>query len=177
MMMHTTRRAVYQKKVEHKIRIDIGLSKEFMNGTDWPWKFLWSEVEKQLRDLEILLLKKRLESLKGHDSRQDSLQSKEWERGIDYISSEKDRKARRRAKNAVIAEIEKGTKKSLTKTETVLSDVMFDLSNHGLDESAVSSSPRSVWTEQIIDSATSVINSLSRSASIAAIRLLTGRVA
>jgi len=46
MMMHKTRRAVYQKKEEHKIRIDIGLSKEFMSGTDWPWKFIWSEVEK-----------------------------------------------------------------------------------------------------------------------------------
>ena len=173
-MMDKSRRAIFSKKDEWKedlsLRVDVAVGREFMYGKEWPWKYLWSEVQREMSKQKVLSLGRIASSSKGHETREEALQSTEWERGPGYNNTEKDSKAMRRAKNAVISAVEKGSKKNITKAEVILSEVVLELSEaHGL--TAKSSARKS-----IIDGAAIVIKHLSRSQSILAAKLLTGRV-
>ena len=176
MAMKDKMRGVIQSKRDaHNIQFSTGVGYDFMLGNDWPWKCLWLQVESEMLRLQTASKNKSNSSEKGHVTRNESLQLGEWVRGPDFKDNETHSRAMRRAKSAVIAELEKGSKKNLTKAETILSAVVTELSDdHGLKENRAS--PSSSKAKQIIDGASAVIKSLSRSATVAAATLLTGIV-
>ena len=50
-MMHKTRRAIIAASEKHGIDVDTNAGGDFMQSK-WPWKFLWSVVEKEMVILE-----------------------------------------------------------------------------------------------------------------------------
>ena len=103
-MMGKSRRAIYSKKDEWKedlsLRVDVAVGRDFMYGKEWPWKYLWSEVQREMSEQKVLSLGRIASSSKGHERRGEALQPTEWERGPGYNNTEKDSKTMRRAKSA-----------------------------------------------------------------------------
>ena len=116
-MMNKTREAINNARVKHNIDLNSGKAREYMTS-DWPWKFLWAQVEKELTELELASLKKTNEVLKGFESRRKSMQAKEWTRGIGYMGIDKDTKAKARAKASVTEELEKRCDKKPCKSRS-----------------------------------------------------------
>lgn len=47
LMMDKTSRAVHKKKELYNLHLIGSKEKYVLNGTEWPWKYLWAEVEKE----------------------------------------------------------------------------------------------------------------------------------
>ena len=119
--------------------------------------------------------------MKGFETRDEQQQSKVWVRGVPYDTTDRDWKAKSRAKSAVMLEIEKRCDKETAKAEVILSEIVTDLScKHGLDENAVKSAPakeREAMRIAIINSASTALKSLTKSLAISSLRLVTGVIA
>ena len=177
-MMTKTREKMQEKSDVLNINLDAGIGRELMRGGEWPWMYFWSQAETQLRELEMLRLKKLAEVSKGKSTSKEMKLTREWTRGDDYSAIDKDRKAKSRAMNSVIAELEIATDKNLTRAESILSEVTSELcAKHGLDESAAAPSTELSWSKQMVDSASAALRFLSKTASKSSVRLLTGIVA
>ena len=179
-MMTKTREAIHNARVKHNIDLSTQKAKEYMDS-DWPWKYLWAQVEKGMVELELISVQRANSTLKGFQTRENSLQSKEWTRGVGYTAAQKDVKAKSRAKASVLQELEKRCDKDLTKAEVVMSEIVSDLSSkHGLDENALQSAAvkeRESLRKATINSASTVLKRLAKSVSISSLRLLTGVIA
>jgi len=176
-MMHKCRDNFASKADELELHLDLGIGPDFMEGGDWPWKYLWCVAEKKMIEQQVKKADKGESVSKGYATRDDTLESQQWERGEDYGELESDRKAKDRAKAAVMLSVGKHSKKNLTKAETILSGVVSDLSEkHNLNEAAVVSTNKASWRKQIVDAASNAILWLSKSRSASALRILTGTV-
>ena len=175
-MMQKTREAI--NNAQHKYNLDLQSekAKEYLHS-EWPWKYLWATVEKELYCLEKAALEKKNSVLKGFETREEQQQSKVWVRGVPYGTTDRDFKAKQRAKSAVLLQIEKRCDKETAKAEVVLSDIVTDLSSkHGLDETAVKSENEAMRIA-IIDSASNALKGLTKSFAISSLRLVTGVIA
>ena len=68
-----------------------------MYGKELPWKYLWLEVQREMSEQKVLSLGRIASSSKGHETRDEALQSTEWEQGPGFNNTEKDSKAMRRS--------------------------------------------------------------------------------
>ena len=177
-MMSKTREKLMEKKSVLKLDLNVGLGRQLMDDSEWPWTFFWSQAENQLLQQQISSLQKSDSSKKGHVSRKETGNAKEWHRGNAYTELDKDRKAKRRAMNSIVTSLEVSSSKNLTRAESVLSNVISELSEkHGLDEHVVTPNTSSSWSQDIFDAASKGIRFLSKSASKSSLRLLTGIIA
>ena len=112
-MMRKTWQAIHNA-VKHNIDIQGGKGMQYIIS-EWPWKYLWEIVEKDTA---------KNTAQKDFETREKSLQTKQWVHGTVHTDTERDANAKSRAKIAVMQELEKKTEKDIAKADTIISDVV-----------------------------------------------------
>ena len=97
------------------------------------WEYLWVYAENEININKLAKEARPAAARKGHQTRADAINEKEWEKGEEY----KDRFEKHRAKASIMSAIEKATNKETKKAEAVLKSVINDLTKEGLNEERV----------------------------------------
>lgn len=90
---------------------------------DGYWRYLWVYTEREINNDKLAAESKSAASRKGHQTRAEKIEAKEWEMGDGF----KDAAAKHRAKDAVLFTLEKYSQKEISKAELILCSIISDL--------------------------------------------------
>jgi hypothetical protein len=128
---------------------------------DGYWRYLWVYAEREISNDKLASESKSAASRKGHQTRAEKIEAKEWEIGDGF----KDAAAKHRAKDAVLSTLETFSQKEISKAEPILRSIISDLSKEGLREEEILSNKtqrRIITVDAMIESASSLIKLMTK---------------
>jgi hypothetical protein len=171
-MMVKTRGVITDRADELGIDCRLGAGPLFMT-IDGYWKCLWVYAESEIGKKKLEAEARSVAARKGHQTRIDAVIAKEWEKGDGF----KDRGEKHRAKASVLSALEQYSQKEFSKAEPILCSIISDLSKEGLREEELLSDKtkrKMATVNAMVESASSVINQMTKKLTLKSTRLLTG---
>lgn len=171
-MMNKIRTKILEKKEALNIDMDDVSVRVLMDST-WPWSLLWDSFMNEVHQHKLAAIKKSKESYMGHETRTYAIATKEWEKGGAYDNSA----TQSFAKQQLLAELEKRSGKQLGKAVVLLSSIVSDLREEGLNELDIISTQmkeRFKMIDSMVNTARAAINGLRKNFNKASARILTG---
>lgn len=173
-MMNKTREAIRRKASEKEWGLDCSLGAgPFFMETDDYWKYLWVYAESEISKKKLEAAARSTAARKGHQTRVDTVIAKDWERGNGF----KDADEKWRAKAPVLSALEQYSQKDMAKAEPILCSIISELSKGGLREEEILSDKtkqKMATVNAMVESASSLINQVTKKLTLQSTRLLTG---
>ena len=171
-MMIKTRSILTNKLEELNLCLDDVNGVVLMN-TEWPWLLLWDSVQNKVNELKIEGIENTNRTKMGHDTRDYSLVAKDWEGGEEFNTPAN----LYTAKRAVLNELEKRSGKEIMKAVSILSSILTNLVERGLNELDILSKDTKEKFNvlgSMIDNAIQAIRGLKKNCNKHNARVLTG---
>ena len=150
-MMLKTRSVVKMETKELNINVYDADGRVLMNS-EWPWKGLWCLFENEVNKMKQNSEEQTKQTLKGYQTKNKTVLTKDWELGSDY----KNKSAKSKANCAVLSMLEKRSNKEIIKTDTIMQAVSLDPKSSGIG--IVDAPVDADVTNEIMSSVASIIS-------------------